>query len=60
MFAVDWKELSKEQQEIALEKLSEQTFSSREEILEEILTSGWFIPRRFFAGCGIAHDDSLT
>ena len=60
VFAVNWKELSKEQQECVLEKTSEQTCIPKETVLQEILTVGFFIRRGFFVSFGTTHADSFT
>jgi hypothetical protein len=52
VFTVNWKELTTRQQQAILEKLSEQTSATKEDILKDILKTGLPLRRRYTAGCG--------
>ena len=52
VFTVNWKELTQEQQQAILERLSERTGATKETILKEILKAGLPLRRRYTAGCG--------
>ena len=52
VFIVNWKELNTEQQQAILEKLSEQSGATKDEILKDILKVGLPLRRRYTINCG--------
>ena len=52
VFTVNWKELNTEQQQAILEKLSEQSGATKDEILKDILKVGLPLRRRYTINCG--------
>jgi acyl-CoA reductase-like NAD-dependent aldehyde dehydrogenase len=52
VFTVNWKALTTEQQQAILEKLSEQTSATKDEILKDILKVGLPLRRRYTVNCG--------
>ena len=52
VFTIDWKELTKGQQQDILENLSERTGATKEAIVKEILKAGLPLRRRYTATCG--------
>jgi hypothetical protein len=60
VFTVNWKELTEEQQQAILEKLSHQTCSTKEAIFKDILKVGLPLRRRYTAGCGTNRMELFT
>ena len=60
VFTVNWKELTTEQQQAILEKLSEQTGATKEAILKDILKVGLPLRRRYIVSCGTKRMELLT
>jgi hypothetical protein len=60
VFTVNWKELTTEQQQLILEKLSEQTGATKEAILKDILKVGLPLRRRYTASCGTNRTELFT
>jgi hypothetical protein len=60
VFTVNWKELTTEQQQAILEKLSEQTGATKEAILKDILKFGLPLRRRYTASCGTNRTELFT
>ena len=52
VFTVNWKELTTEQQQTLIEKLSEQSGATKDEILKDILKAGLPLRRRYTFNCG--------
>ena len=52
VFTVNWKELTTEQQLAIIEKLSEQSGKTKDEILKDILKAGLPLRRRYTFNCG--------
>jgi len=60
VFTVNWKELTEWQQQAILEKLSQQSGTSKETILEEILKVGLPLRRKFTLSCGTNRMELFT
>lgn len=60
VFTVNWKELTEEQQQAILEKLSEQTGATKETIFKNILKIGLPLRRRYTACCGTNRMELFT
>lgn len=60
VFTVNWKELTPEQQQAILEKLSEQTGATKEAILKDILKVGLPLRRRYIVSCGTNRMELFT
>ena len=52
VFTVNWKELTTEQQQTLIEKLSEQSGAAKDQILKDILKAGLPLRRRHTFNCG--------
>jgi predicted Fe-S protein YdhL (DUF1289 family) len=52
VFTVNWKALTKEQQQAILDRLSKRTGAKKETIMKEISNIGLPLRRRYTAGCG--------
>lgn len=52
VFLVDWKELTSQQQDAVLEKLSKRSGASKEVILKDVLKIGLPLREKYTDGCG--------
>jgi hypothetical protein len=52
VFLVDWKELTAEQQDAVLEKLSKRSGASKPAILKDVLKIGLPLREKYTEGCG--------
>ena len=52
VFLVDWKELTAQQQDAVLEKLSKRSGASKEVILKDVLKSGLPLREKYTDSCG--------
>jgi len=52
VFLVDWKELTAQQQDAVLEKISKRSGASKDVILKEVLRVGLPLREKYTEGCG--------
>ena len=52
VFLVDWKELTSQQQDAVLEKLSKRSGASKDVILKDVLKIGLPLREKYTEGCG--------
>ncbi len=52
IYLVDWKELTSQQQEAVLDKLSKKSGASKTQLLKDILKVGLPLRERYTEGCG--------